>query len=44
MTRTIRAELLQFRTLRSSYGVLAVVVLMALAITVGDFSNAGKPT
>ncbi len=43
MTRTIRAELLQFRTLRSSYGVLAIVVLMALAITFGDFSNVGKP-
>ncbi len=43
MTRTIRAELTQLRTLRSTYGVLAVVVLLAIAIAVGDFSNAGKP-
>jgi hypothetical protein len=41
MRNLIRAELLQLRTLRSTWGALALVLALGVGITIGDFSEAG---
>jgi len=43
MRNQIHSELVSLRTLRSSWGVLALVVLGAAGIALGDFSEVGTP-
>ena len=42
MRNLIRAELVGLRTLRTTWAFLALVVVMTVGITIGDFSEAGK--
>src|SRR5215207_9747166 len=42
MRNLITAELTQLRTLRSTYAVLALALLLAVGLTIGDFAEAGS--